>query len=672
MANLKEWLLNLRLSLRRFISLSFILASMIIVVRLYELIITSNFSHYPPGSFLTILFGIKFDVIFYLRASAVLMLPYLLLALFSPKIAKYFFVVCAVFLILGDMLLLKYFATARVPLGADLLGYSINEIGKTVQSSGGLNIFPFIMMAVYLLIMIRIFVKHVYYRVKPWAMGIITLLMLGSLYPSKMFNAEPADFNDEFSMFAAMNKLGFFTQSIANHYIYKGNINNQTYTFKALAAANDSHSFTFVDADYPFLHTETTPDILGEYFDLGETPPNIVFVVVESLGRAYSGAGAYLGSFTPFLDSLMNESLYWENCLSTSGRTFQVLPSLLASVPFGEHGFSELGDKMPDHISIISLLKAQADYTGTLIYGGEAEFDNMDQFMNRQGVGQIIDSRKFGPAYSKLPANTNGFTWGFGDKEIFNRFVEDITENHSKPRVDVVLTIAMHDPFTIPNQDEYIAKFKERMKGLNLSDKTRIFNNNYSKEFASVLYFDDSFKHFIAEIKKLPFFENTIFIITGDHRMPEIPISTQLDRFHVPLVIYSPLLKKARKFSSIVTHFDVTPSIVALLNGKGYISRPPLASWIGHGLDNSVSFRNRSTYALMRNKNEILDLISNESFLSANTFYKIYDNMDIEPENSQKQAAMKSELDNFIRMNNYACLNNKLIPDSLLKWIINK
>jgi uncharacterized sulfatase len=257
--------------------------------------------------------------------------------------------------------------------------------------------------------------------------------------------------------------------------------------------------------------------------------------------------------------------------------------------------------------------------------------------------------------------------------DIFRRYVDDLKENQAKPRVDVILTIAMHDPFNIPNQDEYIRKFEKKMDGLILTDKTRIFNNSYSKQFSTIIYFDESIKNFFSEMEKLPSFSNTIFIITGDHRMPEIPISTQIDRFHVPLVIYSPMLKRAEKFSSIVTHFDITPSLIALMDSRKYIARPSMAAWIGHGLDNSVSFRNQYSYPFMRNKNEILDFISSDDFLAAGNFYKVYENMNIEPVNEiDKQAQLTNELDNFIRMNNYACLNNKLIPDSLLKYTMRK
>ena len=44
--------------------------------------------------------------------------------------------------------------------------------------------------------------------------------------------------------------------------------------------------------------------------------------------------------------------------------------------------------------------------------------------------------------------------------------------------------------------------------------------------------------------------------------MPEIPMKTKIDRYHVPLIIYSPLLKQPAQFESISTHFDITPSVI--------------------------------------------------------------------------------------------------------------
>ena len=141
---------------------------MILMVRLYELVITSNFSNYQSGSFTSLLIGLKYDLILYLHISALLMIPFLIIAYFSQKAAKYFFIVISILLILGDMLLLKYFSTARVPIGAYLLGYSLKEMQYTIGASGEFNITPYILMILYLALMVRIFIKHVYFRLKPW------------------------------------------------------------------------------------------------------------------------------------------------------------------------------------------------------------------------------------------------------------------------------------------------------------------------------------------------------------------------------------------------------------------------------------------------------------------------------------------------------------------------
>src|SRR5205085_4463090 len=112
------------------------------------------------------------------------------------------------------------------------------------------------------------------------------------------------------------------------------------------------------EKNYPFLHTiDTSSDVLSPLFNKQQAPPNLVFIVVEGLGRAFSNKDAYLGSFTPFLDSLSDKSLYWSNFLSAGGRTFAMLPSVFGSLPYGKNGFTELGDHMPKHVSLFSVLK---------------------------------------------------------------------------------------------------------------------------------------------------------------------------------------------------------------------------------------------------------------------------------------------------------------------------
>jgi uncharacterized sulfatase len=364
----------------------------------------------------------------------------------------------------------------------------------------------------------------------------------------------------------------------------------------------------------------------------------------------------------------MHQSLYWENFLSTGGRTFAVLPSMFGSLPFGEKGFAEMNENMPKHLSLIKLLKDRGYYT-SFIYGGDAHFDLMDVFLQRQGIDQIIDSKSFGPGYSKLPANDGGFTWGYGDKEIFRKLLETLKPTSEKPRLDIVLTLAMHSPFKVINQKYYNQKFENRLKDLHLDEKDIAERRNYAKQYATMLYFDDALRYLMTEYAKRTDFKNTIFIITGDHRMPEIPISTQHDRFHVPLVIYSPMLKKTARFSSISTQFDITPSLTAFMRKNYGMKFPPYAHWMGSGLDTVRVFRNIHSYPLMRNKNELTDYIDGTYFLSSNGLNIISPTLDIEIINDTTlQEKIQMKFNSFKAINTFVCVQNRIVPDSVYSY----
>jgi uncharacterized sulfatase len=134
--------------------------------------------------------------------------------------------------------------------------------------------------------------------------------------------------------------------------------------------------------NYPFLRIDSTQDVLGNFFNKSPQKPNIVFLLVEGLGRAFTGKGAYLGNYTPFIDSL-SQKFVLEQFLSEGGRTFAVLPSILGSLPFGKSGFNDLGNNMPVNNSLIGIMK-RAGYHTAFYYGGDSKFDNMKLFLQKK------------------------------------------------------------------------------------------------------------------------------------------------------------------------------------------------------------------------------------------------------------------------------------------------
>ena len=101
-----------------------------------------------------------------------------------------------------------------------------------------------------------------------------------------------------------------------------------------------------------------------------------------------------------------------------------------------------------------------------------------------------------------LPAKGNGFSWGYGDKEIFRKYLDDLPQVDSGPRIDVMLTLAMHDPFLLPQQEQYNQRVLERIDQLGLNEKQKAFTKTYIAQFATILYFDDALRSFINDFSK--------------------------------------------------------------------------------------------------------------------------------------------------------------------------
>lgn len=649
-----------------FIKKSLVFILLLILARLIEIIWINNLDI----SFQ--LYGTIYDFLFAFQLIGYLFLPYLIISFFSRGFANILFITLTGLLFVGYLALIAYFKYTSILLGSDLFAYNTHDIIHIIRV-GNIPIVAFIIVfALCFALIILLYRLASKLNLNKYVESFCFILLLISVLLSGVkLNAK--HFKNEYDSFLAENKLKFFLTSNLNYYQNKLAL-KELENIKLESVSNDKSiiEHKILNPDYPFFHKNDTPDVLGNFLNVNDSvKPNIVFILVESLGTAYSGPANYLGSFTPFLDSLGVKSLYWKNFISSAGRTFEVLPTMLGSLPYGETGFSDLKEKTPNHLSLARLLKKNG-YTTSFFYGGDAKFDNMDLFLKQQKMDNIVDSKKMRKSLKKIPSDNNGFSWGYGDKELFNEYLDYTTRQATKksPRFDVLLTLSMHSPFLIDNTPFFANKLEERIKELKLTKVQSDFVRKYKNQFITIMYFDEAIKHLFNELSKRPSFKNTIFLITGDHRMPEIPITTQIDRFHVPLIVYSPLLKRAKSMEAVSSQFDITPTFVALLDNSYHLKFPDSSHWIGFALDTTTTFRNKHAYPMMRNKNELVDYLVGDKFISLNNVYTI--NKDFEM-NIVHDASVAKELKNrlmhFKQINAQICKKNKLLPDSIyLKW----
>lgn len=637
---------RLLLSAADFARASVGLLPVVLLLRAYERVLAGASHALPSASAAEWLRALLSDVSFTLCVAAVLALPVLALAFASPTVARIAHRAALVVVALVGAALAQYFAVTLVPLGADLFGYSWHDIRETVGASRGvsaISVLAFVLVGAAAWVLPRLALRLPWSRAAGIAFGVTTI---GAICAPALLVPPASVFASDAAYFVAVNKTGWFVSRGIEH----------------VALHRRTARVTAALSGYPLWHRATYDDVLGPQLTLGQQPPNIVMVIVEGLGRDFTGPHAAYGGFTPFLDSLADRSLSWDNFLSTSGRTFGILPSLLGSLPFGPTGFMELGPDMPRHVSLGTLLKPQG-YVTSYFTGTNGQFDRIDSFMERQGVDRFVDASGFGAAYTRQPAETGGESWGYPDDALFRRSLQLIGTSSTAPRLDVYLTITTHEPFIPPNAAAYHARFEQRLAALPLTSARQQAYRDYSGVFETLLYLDDALRGFLDAYAKRDDYGRTIFIITGDHRLIPIPPTNRIARYHVPFVLFSPMLRAPHHIGAMSSHLDVTPSLLALLQ-HGYGMVPPdSASWLGAGLDTSTRFRHAGALALMRTKNELDEYLDGTHFLSGDQLFTVDSSFALTPDgDGAARAAAADKLDRFRAINAYVTTDDHVMP----------
>lgn len=652
---------KIQTTLSNFWSMSLIFSMLMFLLRGIELMLIFN-SHAISITYLDVIgYSIYEDFNWILYFLGLLFILHLINTLLSVRFAKWFTQAWLVIALLIQTALIFYFLKTLLPLGKDLFAYNIDDIILTVRSSGQFNVVTIgsgLAISVLIFLIFSLVNKYLNFNTKTSV--IFTITMYWFLICFYFIPINGTDGLDEIKTNIEQNKSKYLSEQTFDYFTSK----NEYYFDFYLRALNDVLFVKkeYTDPTYPFLHTADYPDVLSPYFDSLTTAPDIVFVLIESLGKAYSGKDAYLGSFTPFLDSLESHSLVWTNAISSTGRTFGILPGLFAGLPFGEKGFLDLYEDFPHHQSLISILNNNGYESGFFI-GWDVSFDHQNEFIEHSEISQTIDIDDFDPKYEKMPS-ANGFSWGYGDKEIFSNGLSFFPKNNDNPQLGIFQTVTSHDPYLVPEREFYSEKFEDHLKNyLNLPVSKMPEYRSYQDIYMTILYADDAVKDFITSYSKKPEFANTIFVFTGDHRLPEIPMASRLDRFHVPLIIYSPLINRPAYFQGMISHFEVTPSILSFLQAQVGIQLPEQDIWMGQVLDTSRVFQSKIAMPLMRNKNQLMEYVDGEYFLSDNQLFVISDGLNIDPiEDQSVRNKLSGQFEDYKNKNNYMVQTRKLLP----------
>lgn len=269
---------------------------------------------------------------------------------------------------------------------------------------------------------------------------------------------------------------------------------------------------------------------------------NIVMIVVESLSADFMKRFGQKHEITPYLDQLVEQSLFFDNIYAVGTRTVRGLEALTLSVP-PTPGTSIVRKKKNKNLFNIGGVFKNRGYDVKFLYGGYSYFDNMYQFF-KDNQFKVIDR-------TDLSRHEISFAniWGVADEDLFNKTLQhcDMSAQSKKPFFSMVMTTSNHRPYTFP--------------------KGRIDLPSGGGRHAGVKYTDYAIGRFIEQAKSKPWFDNTIFVITADHcagsaGKTHLPIH----KYHIPLFVYAPHIIKPALNHKLGSQIDVPPTILGLLN----------------------------------------------------------------------------------------------------------
>ncbi len=415
-----------------------------------------------------------------------------------------------------------------------------------------------------------------------------------------------------------------------------------------------------IGSEYPLMRPYTPDKSLVPYFALQEEKPHLVMVIVDGLGDDFVGNGARYQGFMPFLDSLAGQSLQWKHFLSNTGVAKASLASITGSLPFGDQGFTQL-DHYVNRQTIFSILRKNG-YTTHFHYGGNTALDQWDRYLAEEGVDVVYDDKGFGGSYRKQEADAAGNSLGYPDKALFRRWDAN-AETPTGPRAEFFFTLSSKAPFLAPQQEAYARKVVaiagRRYAG---DQKERLITKN-RKLFASLLYADDAHRQFFSDYRQRPEFSNTIFLVTGSHNMNELPHGDRLQRYRVPLLVYSPMLQSAGHLTTLASHADILPSLAGLLDHSYSMEMPSAVAWLGQGLIHEQTFREGYPIPLFRYPDQIREFVWSNYFLSGDRLQELDDHLSLTSISGEGPGdKIRQEFGYFKAVNAYVTRRNKLLP----------
>ena len=293
---------------------------------------------------------------------------------------------------------------------------------------------------------------------------------------------------------------------------------------------------------------------------------NVVVIIIESFGREYIGGfnkwlegGKYKG-YTPFTDSLMQHSATYLYSYCNGRKSIDGMPSILSSIPMFVEPFFLTPASMNNVSGLAGELKHEGYYSA-FFHGAENGSMGFQAFARTTGFNDYFGRTEYNA--DKRFGGDKDFdgTWAIWD-EPFMQFYATKMGEMKEPFMTALFTASSHHPYVIP--EEYKKVFPE--EGIVIHKCIR--------------YTDNALRKFFAKAKTMPWYKNTLFVITSDHTnlSDHEYYQTDLGGFCSPIIFFDPSGEfKPGMRDAIAQQIDIMPTVLSYL---GYDRK-----YVGFGID---------------------------------------------------------------------------------------
>ena len=291
----------------------------------------------------------------------------------------------------------------------------------------------------------------------------------------------------------------------------------------------------------------------------GDQRPNVVFVMLESLGTTAVGAYGNPLQPTPNLDQLAKESWFFRHFYVPVTGTAKTVWASITGIP--DVSRQETATRNPLITNQHSLVNALEGYHKIYTIGGNAGWANMSAL-----IRQSIDGVKLYEEGGWKAGNVD--VWGISDLDLFKETDQILRQlPKDKPFFAYIQTAGHHRPYTIPPENDGFQAIDRPIEEVQAAGSQSVAQYN------AVRLLDFNIGRLMDLAEEGGYLNNTIFVMFGDHNTRIANIDYMKPAFeklglesnNVPLLIYAPGLLQPREFDEAVGLADLLPTVASLL-----------------------------------------------------------------------------------------------------------